>query len=620
MSAPTAKSDAAAVVELDDVTIRFAGDAGDGMQLVGAQFTSASALCGNDVRTLPDFPAEIRAPAGTLAGVSGFQVHFGRRPVHTPGDTLHALVAMNPAALRANLSDLERDGILVVNADAFVPDNLHKAGYDKNPLTDASLAGYRVFAVPMNSLNRDALAHLKLSPKEADRCRNFFALGLVSWLYERPLEPTLAWIRAKFAKNPAVLEANTRTLKAGFHYGETTHVLPVHYRVPAAPIAPGKYRKITGNEALTLGLVAAAEVAQLPLVFAGFPMAPASDILQRLAELREFDVRCVQAEDSAAAISIALGAAFGGALGATATSGPGLCIKSEAIGWGVMAELPCVIISLQRAGPSTGMPTKTEQADLLQALYGRHGECPLPVLAPATPADCFTITYEAVRLAIRAMTPVIVLADADLANGAEPWRVPDAANLPRFEIPRRAAAPSLNGFLPYARDERLVRPWVAAGAPGLEHRIGGLEKEHGTGHVSYEPLNHEAMVRQRAQKIAHLANDIPELIVDGPEADDLLVLGWGSTLGAIEAAVARARQHGRAVASAHLRYLHPLPRNTSNVLAHYKKILVPELNSGQLRHVLRATLGVETIGLHKIQGRPFLVSEIERKIEEMLTL
>jgi 2-oxoglutarate ferredoxin oxidoreductase subunit alpha len=616
MSVPTAKSDG--VVELDDVTIRFAGDAGDGMQLVGAQFTSASALCGNDVRTLPDFPAEIRAPAGALAGVSGFQVHFGRRPVHTPGDTLHALVAMNPAALRANLGDLERGGILVVNADAFVPDNLHKAGYAKNPLTDASLAGYRVFAVPMNSLNRDALAQMKLSLKEADRCRNFFALGLVSWLYERPLEPTLAWIRAKFAKNPAVLEANTRTLKAGYHYGETTNVLPVHYRVPAASIAPGKYRKITGNEALTLGLVAAAEVAKLSLVFAGFPMAPASDMLQRLAELREFDVRCVQTEDCAAAICIALGAAFGGALGATATSSPGLSLKSEAIGWGVMAELPCVIVNLQRAGPGIGMPTKTEQADLLQALYGRHGECPLPVLAPATPADCFSTVYEAVRLAIRAMTPVIVLADADLANGAEPWRIPDVATLAKFVIPRRPPAPAMNGFLPYARDERLARPWVAAGTPGLEHRVGGLEKEPGTGHVSFEPHNHEAMVRQRAEKIANLAADIPELAVNGPPTGDLLVVGWGSTLGAIEAAVARARQRGAAVANAHLRYLHPLPRNTGAVLTNYEKILVPELNSGQLQHLLRATLGVETVGLHKIQGRPFLVNEIARKIEEMI--
>jgi 2-oxoglutarate ferredoxin oxidoreductase subunit alpha len=371
---------------------------------------------------------------------------------------------------------------------------------------------------------------------------------------------------------------------------------------------------------LTLGLVAAADIAQLPLVFAGFPIAPASDMLQRLAELREFDVRCVQAEDCAAAIAIALGAAFGGALGATATSGPGLSLKSEAIGWGVMAELPCVIINLQRAGPSNGMPTKTEQADLLQALYGRNGECPVPVLAPATPADCFTITYEAVRLAIRAMTPVIVLADADLANGAEPWQIPDVARLPKLVIPRRTAAPTTIGFLPYARDERLARPWVAAGTLGWEHRIGGLEKEHGTGHVSYDPLNHEAMVRQRAQKIANLANDIPELTVNGPPTGDLLVLGWGSTLGAVEAAVARARQRGGSVAGAHLRYLHPLPRNTSAVLARYKKTLIPELNSGQLQHLLRATFGVETIGLHKIQGRPFLVSEIERKIAELVAL
>ena len=613
MSIPNAKPDAS-VVELDDATIRFAGDAGDGMQLVGAQFTAASALLGNDVRTLPDFPAEIRAPAGSLAGVAGFQVHIGRRAVHTPGDVLDALVAMNPAALQANLPDLTPGGILIVNSDAFTPDDLQKADYARNPLGDNSLAGYRLFAVPMHALNRAALAQLNLSPKEADRCRNFFALGLVSWLYGRPLEPTLAWIRAKFAKNPAVLEANTRTLKAGHQFGETTDALPMRYRVAAAPLAPGKYRRITGSEALTLGLVAAAKVAGVPLVFAGFPMTPASDILQHMAQLAQYDVRCVQAEDHLAAAGMALGASFAGALGVTATSGPGLSLQAETLGLGAMAELPCVIIDVQRAGPSTGMPTKTEQADLLQALYGRHGECPLPVLAPSSPADCFTMSYEAARLALRYMTPVIVLADAYLAHSAEPWKIPAAADLPRIGLPHRLSAPSRNGFVPYARDDRLARPWAVPGTPGLEHRAGGLEKEPGTGHVSYDSLNHEAMVSERAAKIAGIADDIPELTVDGPAAGDLLVLGWGSTGGAIQAAVERVRRRGCSIAVAHLRYLLPMPRNTAAVLARYQRILVPELNSGQLARELRANFGVETIGLHKVQGRPFAVGEIERKI------
>ena len=615
MSALKAKH--ATVVELDDVTIRFAGDAGDGMQLVGAQFTSTSALLGNHVLTLPDAPAEIRAPVGALAGVSGMQVHIGRGPVHTPGDALNALVAMNPAALQACLGDLEPDGVLIVNADAFTPDFLQKAGYTSNPLCDGSLNGYRVLAVPVNTLNREALAQIKLSPKEVDRCRNFFALGLVCWLFERPLEPTLGWIRTKFAKNPAVLEANSRTLKAGFHYGETTDALRVHYRVPPASIGPGRYRKITGMEALTLGLVAAAEVAHLPLVFAGFPMTPASEMLQHLAELRDYDIRCVQAEDMLAAAHIALGAAFGGALGATATSGPGLSLQSEALGLGVMAELPCVIIDIQRAGPSSGMPSKTEQADLSQALHGRHGECPLPVLAPSTAGDCFATTYEAVRLALRYMTPVIVLADSYLASSAQPWKIPSVGELPPIALPQRLTVPA-PGFQPFARDARLARPWAVPGTPGLEHRLGGLEKEAATGHVSYDPLNHEAMVRERAQKIDNIADDIPALAVDGPATGDLLVLGWGSTWGAIQAAVERCRRRGRVLAAAQLRYLFPLPRNTASVLARYKKVLVPELNSGQLARELRARCRVDVIGLNKIQGRPFLVREIEEKIDEVL--
>jgi 2-oxoglutarate ferredoxin oxidoreductase subunit alpha len=605
--------------ERAEATVRFAGDSGDGMQLVGAQFTHASALAGNDISTLPDFPAEIRAPAGTLAGVSGFQVHFGKHRVHTPGDALDALIAMNPAALKANLADVKPDGILIVNGDAFTPEDLAHAGYRANPLMDGSLAGYRLSVIDINALNREALAQLKLSPREADRCKNFFALGLACWLYQRPLEPTLRWIRETFASNPGVLEANSRTLKAGYHHGETSRELPPPQRVPPAAIVPGKYRKITGTEALVLGLTVAAARAQLPLVFAAFPSAPASELLPLMGELTAFDVRCVQAEDEIAAAALALGAAFGGALGATACSGPGLSLKSEVLGLAVMTELPCIIIDLQRAGPSTGMPTKPEQADLLQALCGRHGECPLPVLAPASPADCFDMMLEAARLAITRMTPVIVLADGHLACGAEAWRVPDVNDLPTFP---NGAISAANGpgeaFHPYARDERLSRPWAKPGTPGLEHRVGGLEKEDATGNVSYDPANHEAMVRRRAEKIAGIADDIPELTVAGPAAGDLLVIGWGSTAGAIRAAVERAQQRGRSVAAAHLRYLNPLPRNTGAVLRRYKHVLVPELNTGQLLYVLRSLYLIDAVGLNKIQGRPFLVGEISAKIEELL--
>jgi 2-oxoglutarate ferredoxin oxidoreductase subunit alpha len=609
----------AAVVELDDATIRFAGDAGDGMQLVGAQFTAAASRCGNDVHTIPDFPAEIRAPAGALAGVAGFQVRFGRHQVHTPGDALNALVAMNPAALKMNLPDLEPGGIVIVNSDAFTPDDLHKAGYARNPLDDGSLAPYRLLAVPMSTLHREAVAPLKLAPRESDRCRNFFALGLAFWLYDRPLEPTLTWIRAKFGKNPAAQEANARALKAGHQYGQTNGALRDRYRVPGTPGVRGRYRRITGIQAIALGLVTAAESAQLPLVFAGFPIKPASEILHHLAELREFDVRSVQAEDDPAAIGMAIGAAFGGALAATATSGPGLSLQSEALGLAVMAELPLVVIDLQRAGPSSGMPNKTEQADLLQALHGRHGECPLPVLAAATPSDCFAVVREAARLALRHMTPVIVLADSFLAHSAEAWRVPAAKDLPRIAVPQRQTTPPANGFLPYARDERLVRPWPIPGTPGLEHRIGGLEKDPDTGHVSYDPLHHEAMVKLRARKIAAVADDIPGLTADGPATGDVLVLGWGSTAGAIQAAVERMRRRGRSVAAATLRYLAPLPQNTADVLKRYKRVLLPELNSGQLARELRATFGIEITSLCKLQGRPFAVGEIERKIEELLS-
>jgi 2-oxoglutarate/2-oxoacid ferredoxin oxidoreductase subunit alpha len=610
------------IEEVDSVTIRFAGDSGDGMQLAGTQFTNSSAILGNDIATFPDFPAEIRAPAGTLAGVSGFQVHFSSREIHTPGDSLNTLVVMNPAALKTNLKDLQPGGILILNTDAFGTSDLHKAGYKTNPLDDNSLRGYRLIKVPINKLNREAVSEVKMSPREADRCKNFFALGLVYWLYERPLEPTLKWIRDKFGKNPAVLEANTRALKAGYNYGDTTEALPVHYRVPKAHIKPGRYRKITGNEALALGLVAATQIADVPLVYATYPITPASDILHNLSEMKRYGVRTVQAEDEIAAIGMAIGASFGGAMGVTATSGPGICLKSEAIGLAAITELPVVIIDVQRGGPSTGLPTKTEQADLLQAMYGRNGECPVAILAPCSPADCFTMVFEAIRLAIGFMTPVFLLSDGYLANGAEPWMIPDIKNLPRIPVKHPAGhngnGNGAAGFLPYQRDDRLVRQWAIPGTPGLEHRIGGLEKEDVTGNVSYDPANHEHMVRTRAKKIANIANDIPELSVVGPAEGDLLVVGWGGTYGSILSAVERAQRKGHKVAHAHLRYLNPMPRNTEQVLKRYKKVLVPELNGGQLSLLLRGRFLVDAVSLSKVQGRPFLVSEIEQKIEEML--
>ncbi len=616
------------VEEVTEATIRLAGDSGDGMQLAGTQFMQTSAMLGNDISTLPDFPAEIRAPAGTLAGVSGFQIHFSSTEIHTPGDQLNTLVAMNPAALKSNLKDLEPGGILIVNADAFAAGDLHKAGYPANPLQDGSLKGYRLFAVSITKLNREAVSELKLSTREADRCKNFFALGLVYWLYERSLEPTLKWIQSKFGKNPSVREANARALKAGYNYGETTEAMPVHYRVSKAAIAPGRYRKITGNEALAIGLVAASKRADLPLVYATYPITPASDILHQLAELKRYGVRTLQAEDEIAAIGAAIGASFAGTLGVTGTSGPGICLKSEAIGLAVMTELPVVIVDVQRGGPSTGLPTKTEQADLLQAMFGRNGECPACILAPCSPSDCFDMAFEAVRLAVGFMTPVFVLSDGYLANGAEPWPIPDPAKLPRIPVRFAPAHVGGNGtsngngeavFHPYERDPRLVRPWAVPGTPGLEHRIGGLEKEDVTGNVSYDPANHEHMIHTRAQKIANIANEIPELSVVGPAEGDVLVLGWGGTYGSIVTACQRAQRKGLKVAHAHLRYLNPMPRNTGEVLKRYRKVLIPELNGGQLRMLIRATYLIDAIGLNKIQGKPFLVGEIEAKITEVLS-
>lgn len=632
------------VQELESVTIRFVGDSGDGMQLAGTQFTNVSAILGNDIATFPDFPAEIRAPAGTLAGVSGFQVHFASTDIHTPGDRLNALIAMNPAALKTNIKDLEPGGILVVNSDAFGTSDLAKAGYKVSPLEDGSLKGYRLIRVPINKLNREAVAECKLSPREADRCKNFFALGLVYWMFERPMEPTLKWIRDKFGKNPAILEANTRTLKAGYNYGETVEILPVHYRVRKANIAPGTYRKITGNEALAYGLVAATQLANTTLVYSSYPITPASSILEQLSDMKRFGVKTLQAEDEIAAVGIAIGASFGGALGATGTSGPGVCLKAEAIGLAVMTELPLVIIDVQRGGPSTGLPTKTEQADLLQVMWGRNGECPVAIIAPKTPSDCFNMAFEAVRIATRFMTPVFLLSDGYLANGAEPWPIPDLDKLPRIEV-KHPTEPNSNGepvegvsaathtnkdtdnyppssngkFLPYKRDEWLVRPWAVPGTPKLEHRIGGIEKQDVTGNVNYEPANHEHMIKTRAQKVANIAETIPDLAVEGTDNGDVLVLGWGGTYGSIATAVQRCNRKGWKVGHAHLQYLNPMPKNTGDVLKRFKKVLVPELNAGQLIVLIRSRFLIDAIGLNKVQGRPFLVSEIEAKIEQMLS-
>lgn len=635
---PGGRKAATPVQEVESVTIRFCGDSGDGMQLAGTQFTNASAILGNDVSTLPDFPAEIRAPAGTLAGVSGFQVHFSSQDIYTPGDKLDCLVAMNPAALKTNLRDLQTGGILIVNTDAFSTQDLAKAGYKASPLEDGSLGSYRLIRVPITTLNREAVAGSRLSTRDADRCRNLFALGIVYWLYERSLDPTLNWLKAKFGKKPDVYSANASTLRAGYNYGETTELLPVHYRVPKAKLPPGTYRKITGNEAVAYGLAAATHLAGKDLVYASYPITPASDILHTLSDMKRFGVKAVQAEDEIAAMGMAIGAAFGGAVGVTGTSGPGVCLKSEAIGLAVMTELPVVIVDVQRGGPSTGLPTKTEQADLLQAMFGRNGECPAAIVAPSSPSDCFNMAFEAVRIATRFMTPVFLLSDGYLANGAEPWRLPNVDELPRLEITHPGPMVSANGngnghanghateataasngvFLPYKRDERLVRPWAIPGTAGLEHRIGGIEKDDITGNVSYDAANHEHMVKTRAQKVANIANEIPELTVTGPEDGDLLVIGWGGTYGALLTAVQRGQRKGYKVAHAHLRYLNPMPRNTATVLRRYRKVLVPELNAGQLLWLLRAKYLIDAVGLNKVQGRPFLVSEIEAKIAEML--
>lgn len=602
--------------ELDAVTIRFAGDSGDGMQLTGTQFTATSAIIGNDISTLPDFPAEIRAPAGSLPGVSGYQLNFSSHDIRTPGDEPNVLVAMNPAALKMNLKDLEPGGILVVNTDAFVESNLRKAAYETNPLEDGSLSGYRVFKLPITSLTMGALEEAKLPHKQMERCKNFYALGLMYWLFDRPLEPTLKWIDQKFSKMPEVALANKLAVKAGYNYAETTEIFTTHYRVVKSDMKPGKYRNITGNEATAIGFIAASQLAGRPLYYGSYPITPASDVLHELSTHKNFGVKTFQAEDEIAAVGAALGAAFAGNLGLTGTSGPGLALKSEFIGLAVMTELPIVIIDVQRGGPSTGLPTKTEQADLLQVMFGRNSECPVAVVAPATPSDCFSMAIEAFRIAIKYMTPVVYLSDGYLGNGSEPWEIPSIESLPRIEVKFRTEKA---GFYPYLRDERtLARPWAIPGTPGLEHRIGGLEKQHITGNVNYDPDNHDFMVRLRAEKVARIAQDIPLLEVSGEPEGKVLVLGWGSTHGAITTATEQLRAKGTSVSSAHLRYLNPFPRNLGEVLSRFETVIVPELNLGQLALLVRARFLVDAISFSKVKGLPFKVSEIVKKINEYL--
>ncbi len=609
--------------EVETVVVRFCGDSGDGMQLAGTQLTNVSAVFGNDVVTLPDFPAEIRAPAGTLSGVSGFQISFSSADIFTPGDQVDTLVAMNPAALKTNLPDLKRGGTLIVNEDAFEKSNLQKAHYDHNPLdNEDELAGYRVHRVPMTRLTRDAVDELDLSLKIADRCKNFFALGLVFWLYDRDAKPTEEWIQTKFGKNPAIVQANLKALAAGSNYGYSTESFTVHYRVPPAKLAPGRYRKITGNEATAFGLVTAAKLCGKKLFYAGYPITPASDILHELSKLKNFGVRTCQVEDEIAAMTAIVGAAYSGELAVTASSGPGICLKAEAMGLGVMTELPMVIVDVQRGGPSTGLPTKTEQSDLLLAMYGRNGDCPLPIVAARGPADCFKMAQEAFRLATSYMTPVILLTDGYIANGAEPWRIPAIAELNPIEV-NHPHANGANGsgesdFLPYARDAKLARPWAIPGTPGLQHRVGGLEKSDGTGNVDYSPTNHEHMVMTRQQKVAGIADDIPEQSVEGPEEGDLLVLSWGGTYGSNRTAVRECLRQGKSVAHAHLQYLNPMPRNLGEVISRYKKVLIPELNTGQLRLLIRSYFLVDAVGYNKVQGKPFLVSELVAKFDEIL--
>ena len=609
------------VHKVDTVTIRFAGDSGDGMQLTGDRFTSVTAQLGNDLATLPDFPAEIRAPAGSLPGVSGFQLHFADHDILTPGDAPDVLVAMNPAALRTNIDDLEVGGTLVVNSDAFTRGNLKKAHYETNPLEDDSLSNYRVFQVPITSLTVGALEDYPLSSKDKQRSKNMFALGLMCFMYSRPVEPTERWIAEKFKRNSDIAEANIAALRAGWAFGETTEMFSHVYEVAPASLPPGRYRQITGNQALAFGLIAAADRSGLPLFLGSYPITPASDILHELSKHKNFGVRTFQAEDEISAVGAALGAAFAGNLAVTTTSGPGVALKGETIGLAVSVELPLLIVNIQRGGPSTGLPTKTEQSDLLQAMYGRNGEAPVPIVAASAPGECFDAALEAARIAIKYRTPVMLLSDGYLANGAEPWRLPEVDNLPDLsgEVAFASEPNAGEEYWPFQRDpETLARPWAIPGTPGLEHRIGGLEKADGRGGISYDPDNHHHMTELRAAKVAGIAKDIPPLELDADEGAELLVIGWGSSYGPIRAAVRRARRQGHKVARAHLRHLNPFPANTGEIVVRYPKILVPEMNMGQLRMLLRATYLVDAHGYNKVAGLPFTTSELLEAIENCI--
>jgi 2-oxoglutarate/2-oxoacid ferredoxin oxidoreductase subunit alpha len=615
------------VQQLDRVIIRFAGDSGDGMQLAGDRFTQETATFGNDLSTLPNFPAEIRAPAGTLPGVSSFQLHFADHDILTPGDAPDVLVAMNPAALKANLGDLPRGADVIANTDEFTKRNLTKVGYAQNPLEDGSLSGYQLHALPITSVTVKALERYDISRKEAERAKNMFALGLLSWLYNRPAEGTMTFLESKFAKKPEIMEANKAAFRAGWNYGETTEAFSVQYEVKPSTMAPGTYRNITGNAALAYGLIAASRRSGLPLFLGSYPITPASDILHELAKHKRFGVRTFQAEDEIGGVGAALGASFGGALGVSTTSGPGMALKAETIGLAVSVELPLIICDIQRAGPSTGMPTKTEQADLLMALFGRNGESPVAVVAPSTPSDCFDTTLEAVRIAVKYRTPVIILSDGYLANGSEPWRIPEVADLPKLRDEFSFSSPNewrgdgdQPAFLPFKRNpQTLARPWAIPGTPDLEHRIGGIEKADVTGTISYDPDNHDKMVRLRQAKIDGIAADIGPLEVDDPDGDaKVLVLGWGSTFGSIGAAVRRIRLSGGKVAQAHLRHLSPFPANLGEVLLAYEKVLVPEINLGQLALVLRGRYLVDVISYNRVRGLPFRAAELAGVIEDVI--
>jgi len=603
------------IKQVSDVTVRFAGDSGDGMQLTGTQFSNTTALVGNDLSTLPDYPAEIRAPAGTLYGVSGFQLHFSSSDVYTPGDNPDVLIAMNPAALKINIKDIKPDAIIIVNKDAFDLRNNQMAGFESDPLEDGTLAGYNVIQVPITSLTTAALEGSPLTTKEITRSKNFFALGMMYWLFNRPIEPTEKWIDSKFGKKPDIADANKKVLKAGYYFGEQTEIFTTRYSVKAAELPKGVYRNINGNEAIALGFVVASVKSGLPLFLGSYPITPASDILHYLSAQKNFGVKTFQAEDEIAGVTSAIGAAFGGALALTTTSGPGVALKTEAIGLAVMTELPLVIVNVQRGGPSTGLPTKTEQADLLQAMYGRNGEAPVAVLSTSTPSDCFEMAIEASRIALKFMTPVILLSDGYIANGSEPWKVPDVDSIPEIKVEFRKEA---EGFEPYSRDENLSRPWAVPGTPGLEHRIGGLEKANITGDVSYDADNHEFMIRLRDQKIKNIQNDIPDLEIHGDDKGDLLVLGWGGTYGSITEAVDKAQKEGLNVSHAHLKYLNPLPKNTETVLRNFKNVLIPELNLGQLSRVIKSEFLIPVISFTKIKGLPFKSLEVYSKIVEVL--